>query len=60
MQNEIHRRLQLGLPITGPYSRNQRRRHGLRRYQWRNLTPYAISAAIAIAFILFLTGLFTL
>lgn len=60
MQHEIHRRLRLGLPISGPYSRNRRRRHGLRRYQWSNLIPVAISAAVAVWFILFFIGLFAL
>ena len=62
MYHEIIRRHQLGLTITGPFSRNRRRSDKTTRQrprlQWKNLIPYAISAAIAISGLTFLALFF--
>lgn len=63
MPHEIIRRQQLGLTITGPFSRNYRRSakpapKQRPRLHWRNLIPYAISAAVALAGITFLALIF--
>lgn len=55
MQNEILRRAQLGLAISGPLSRNRRRPR-----QWRNLIPYLISAAVGLCLIALIVGIFLL
>lgn len=53
--NDSHRRLTLGLPITGPYSRNRRRR----QIQWSNAVPYLVSAGAVAWIIVLIVGLFT-
>jgi hypothetical protein len=55
MPNETLRRAQLGLAISGPFSRNRRRPR-----QWGNAIPYLLSAAVTIASIGFIAGIFLL
>lgn len=51
MKHEIIRRQQLGLAISGPFSRNRRRFH---------LDPYfVLTGGIAIAAVIFVAAIFT-
>lgn len=55
MNSDTRRRLHLGLTISGPFSRNRRRR----QIQWINAVPYLLSASAALWIILLIIGLFT-